>query len=596
MGKKWLMWVGIATVLLAMLAGCGPTPEPTKEPGATTEPAATAEPGATAAPTVVPPTQAPVEEETSVTIVVAQDPPSFNGSVTDTGYELMIQEMTLLGVAEIDPWGTIFPELAAELPSLENGGVVFDEDSWSMTVTWNLRQDIFWADGEPVTADDVVFTWDAISDPEGGIWVPGADYVGFVEKVDDYTFVVSYTTVYPGYLTQFGGESVAIWPEHYCDASQGFVAWDCAQEPLSNGPYVLEEWVRDDHLTFVSNPNYYEEGKPYIDTVVLRIVPDPSVRKTLILEGDADVEMWVSETNIQDFVDAPNAEITEAPTGRWVMRMILNLAERGTITNTTPHPVLADVQVRRAMRMAIDVDTIVNDIFGGYGEPVWTEFFRPPYICDIPRPAYDPEGAAALLTEAGWTDTDGDGVRECNGCETAEDGYRMSLEMAIYAEYGEELELAQQLMAENLAAIGIETNLLMIRGDIMWADFESGGTEQNGDFDINVWDDGYPGVDPSDQIWYFYYSSAAQPDYGWNVARWVNEDADFYIDESYSLDEAYRQEVFCELAQILEDELPQILLFSTIDANAYSTRLEGVQATINDIMTWNIADWKVVEP
>ncbi len=75
----------------------------------------------------------------------------------------------------------------------------------------------------------------------------------------------------------------------------------------------------------------------------------------------------------------------------------------------------------------------------------------------------------------------------------------------------------------------------------------------------------------------------------------MNEDADYYIDESYWLDEEYRQEVFCELANILHEEVPQILLFMTFDADAYSTRVEGIQATVSDSMTWNVADWKVVE-
>ncbi len=129
----------------------------------------------------------------------------------------------------------------------------------------------------------------------------------------------------------------------------------------------------------------------------------------------------------------------------------------------------------------------------------------------------------------------------------------------------------------------------------MWADYGSGGTEQNGEFELNMWDDGYAGIDPSDFIWSFYYSEAQEPDWGWNVVRWSNEDADALIDESYTLDEEYRQEVFCQLAEIFEEELPWILLFSTTENAGHSTQLEGVQAQINDIVTWNAADWKVVE-
>jgi peptide/nickel transport system substrate-binding protein len=539
----------------------------------------------------------PVAEETSITIAIPEDPAGVNGHVSDTGYEQLLGELVLLGLTDLDPEGNLFLELAAELPTLENGGVVMDEDAWTMDVTWTLRDDVYWADGEPVTADDVIFTWDAINDPEGGIWVEGVDYTDSLEKIDDHTFVVHYNTVYPNYRLMFGGENFFVWPAHYCDASQGYVAWDCNREPLSNGPYLLEEWATGEYITFVRNPNYFEEGKPNIDNVVVRIVPERAVIKTMLIEGDADVYMWLTPTEIDDVKDLPHIDVTFSPTTRWVMRLIPNLAARGTLDpEAEPHPILSDVRVRQAIRMAIDVDTLTSEIFRGYNEPAWTELFRPPYACDnIPRPEYDPEAAKALLEEAGWIDQDEDGIRECHGCLNAEEGYVMSMENMIYAEYGEELELAQQLVAEQLGAIGIQLELSIVEGTVLWADYESGGIEQQGDFDLNMWDDGYPGIDPTDHLWVYYYSEAAEPDYGWNVGRWYNEDFDALLDEAYTLDEEYRKELFCQMAEILDEELPQILLWTEIDADGYNTRVEGVQATVNDIVTWNVADWKIVE-
>jgi peptide/nickel transport system substrate-binding protein len=275
------------------------------------------------------------------------------------------------------------------------------------------------------------------------------------------------------------------------------------------------------------------------------------------------------------------------------MRLHPNQAARGTIDPVeSPHPVFSDVRVRHAVRMAIDVETISQEFFNGHPVPVWTEFFRPPYECDIPQPTYDPEGAKALLEEAGWSDQDGDGVRECHGCATgAEEGYPMEIEMMTYAEYGEALELTHQLMGEMLQEIGFDVQLSVIEGSLLWSDYESGGIEQNGDFDLNLWDDGYSGVDPTDFIWQYYYSEAAEPDYGWNVERYMNEDFDALLDEAYTYDEEYRKELFCQMAEMLEEDLPIILLFSTIEANAFSERLDGVRSSVNDIVTWNAADW-----
>ena len=594
--KHSFLLASIFLILLLVigLAGCSTT-----EDAAPTEKADTSETVDTVEPTEeTADTKEPVEEApTTATIIIPQDPLGFNGLVADTGYEATIGELVLLAMSEIDPWGDVYPELAVEIPTMDNGGVVFDEENWTMDVTWKMRDDVFWADGEQVTVDDLIFTWDAITDPDMGIWVDGVDYTDSIEKIDDFTFVVHYNTVYTSYQTQFGGENFNVYPEHYCDATQGFTAWDCNRAPLSNGPYILQEWATGEYLSFTANENYFEEGKPGIDNIIVRIVPEQFIRKTMMSEGDADLNMWLSEGDVKELSELDNVYISYSPSERWVFRLIPNLVERGTVDPYgAPHPVLGDVQVRQAIRAAIDVDQIVNTVFFGLSKPIWTEFFRPPYVCEVPRPSLDVEGAKGMLEAAGWTDTDNDGVRECRGCSTAEEGYVMSIELMTYGEYGEELELAHQLIGEMLEEIGFEIELSIIEGAVLWADTASGGIEQNGDFDLNFYDDGYPGIDPTDnQLWYYYYTSAAEQDYGWNVGRWSNEDFDALLDEAYTLDEDYRKELFCQMADILDQELPEILLWSAIGADAFSNRLVGGQSTTNDLPTWNVADWTINE-
>jgi peptide/nickel transport system substrate-binding protein len=529
----------------------------------------------------------------NITIVIPEDPPSFNPMVADTGYDALVMELVLLGLTDIDPNGNIFPELASELPTMDNGSVVLDEDAGTMSVTWKMRNDVQWQDGKSVTVDDAIFTWEAISNPDTGSWIPGSDYIDSVEKVDEYTFTVNYNTVYPGYLTQFGGEQVALWPAHYCDMTQGFVSWDCGRKPLSNGPFVLEEWVEGDHMTFNKNENFYQEGKPDVEQVIIQIVPDDAVRKTMMLQGDADIDMWVNVNTANELKGSEKADVSFSPTDRWVMRMFMNQAEKGTTDPAeTPHPILSDVNVRKAIRMAVDVDTINSEIFHGLANPVWTEFFRPPYQCEIPRPTFDPEAAKALLEESGWTDSDGDGIRECNGCSTgAPEGYKMEMEFITYAEYGEPLELTQQLIAEMLGNIGIQLNISVVEGSVLWDLSSSGGIEQTGNFDIDIWDDGYAGVDPTDYVWETYSVAAAEPDLGWNFFRWKNDAVDALINEAYTLDDQTRKDTFCAIGDFINEEVPIIHLFTVPNADAYSTRIEGVQSSVNDLVTWNIADW-----
>lgn len=588
---KSLLLVVVVTLLSGLLIRCGPGP--TEEP--------TEAPEATEAPEDEEPTEEPTEapeEETSVTIVMAEDPPSFNHVLTDTGYEAVVQELVLLALTDLGPRGEVIPELATEIPTVENGMVTLDEEAWTMDVTWELRDDVYWEDGEPVTADDVVFTWDALADPETGMWVPGMEYTDGVEKVDDYTVVVHYNSVYPAYREQFGGYYLAIWPEHYC-SGDGITNWDCNRDPLANGPYILDEWVEGDHLTFSRNPDYYEEGKPGIDKVYVRIVPDESVRQQMLLQEEADVDFWIIQNVLEAYEEAEHIETSYSAFGRWLLRLWPNQAEKGYVDPVEhPHPVFSDVRVRQAMRMAINVEEIVQGVWGDTGlvEPQWTDFYREPYACDVPQPEYDPEGARDLLEEAGWTDTDGDGIRECNGCTTgAPEGYPMEVEFLTYSEWGETLELAHQLIAEDLNDIGMGTELGLVQGSVLWATYEDGGLEQTGNFELNMWDDGYPGTQITDFLWVYYHSDAMEPDVGWNIERWSNEEFDALLDEAYTLDEEARQDLFCEMAEILDEELPSIPLFVSRSATGFNSRLEGVEHNGNDLITWNVAEWEIVE-
>jgi len=253
------------------------------------------------------------------------------------------------------------------------------------------------------------------------------------------------------------------------------------------------------------------------------------------------------------------------------------------------------VRVRQAIRAAIDVDTISSSVWHGFAVPVWTEFFRPPYnTCNIQRPKFDPEAAKVLLDQAGWVeDPNGDGIRVCKGCKTAKDGTKFTFELLTYSEYGEPLTLTQQLIAEMLKKVGIQADLNQVQGSVLWADSSSGGIEQNGNFQIDVWDDGYAGNDPTDFLYQYYGSKSAVPDQGYNYMRYKNPKFDALLQQAYTLNEDDRKAAFCQMAQMLDNDLPEILLFSTINADAYTTRLEGVQANVNSVVSWNAADWDV---
>jgi len=167
----------------------------------------------------------------------------------------------------------------------------------------------------------------------------------------------------------------------------------------------------------------------------------------------------------------------------------------------------------------------------------------------------------------------------------------MEMEFITYSEFGEPLELTQQFIAEQLGKLGIKLNLTIVEGSVLWAAATDGGIEQTGNFDMDIWDDGYAGIDPTDYIYSYYAAESAVPDYGYNFMRWSNDDFETLMSGVYTLDETQRKKDFCEMASILEAELPELLLFTALNADAHSTRLQNVQSTTNDLVTWNAADW-----
>ena len=146
-----------------------------------------------------------------------------------------------------------------------------------------------------------------------------------------------------------------------------------------------------------------------------------------------------------------------------------------------------------------------------------------------------------------------------------------------------------------LGKIGIKLNISVVEGSVLWASTEDGGIEQSGNFDMDIWDDGYSGIDPTDFLWSYYSADAAVPDLGYNYGRWLSADFDSLLGQIYTLDDKERQDTFCQMAELLEEELPEALLFTAINADAHSARLLGVQSSTNDLVTWNAADWTLAK-
>lgn len=504
---------------------------------------------------------------------LATEPPTLNSYLANSGWEALLGSFIYESLATVGPDGNYIPVLAQEIPTRENGGVSQD----GLVITWRLKQGVVWSDGEPFTADDVLFTWEATSNLSSGVvWNPGVEQIASVITPDDYTVVITYSEFYPEFLGQFGSTNSGgqgILPRHGCGEPSEMRDWACNRSPIGTGPFVLEDWRSGESLTFVRNPLYREPGKPYLDRIVFPLVPDSAVHYQMMLNHDADIWWFFDQQYIGDFV---SSDVVDVNRGQfYTLRLFFNLGQDSVDGTQVPHPILGDLAVRQAIKLAIDVNAINSIVYSNLGVTVRSEFYNGPYVCPAPVISYDAQAAQNILDEHGYVDRNGDRVRELD------DGTPLLLRL-VTTDDESPLTLVQQIIADNLADIGIQLDL---RLDATYVDQALAG-----DFDMVMWtDDNDPTADPA----YFastYYPSSSIPQY--NIMHYRSPVVDRIFQElgtQFDYDE--RLALFCQLDDQLAQDLPVLFLLGVPYPSAFSSRLHGWQENPNAILTWDIANW-----
>jgi peptide/nickel transport system substrate-binding protein len=556
-----------------------------------------------------PPTEPPLPGSLkTVVIPIPEDPPGFNAYLTDTGYEELLGELVYEGLAEMAPDGSFYPKLALELPTRENGGISPD----GLTVTWKLRDHIVWSDGEPFTSDDVLFTWQALSHPDNGLaQAAGFDLIDRVETPDDYTVVVHDRQPYVNLWGQFGGRGLGIFPRHACGNAGWMAGWACNTQPVGTGPFVLQTWEEGKELVLARNPRYWQTDRPFLDRLVFPIVPRDDVRSDLLRDSDAHVNLWLTPDQIEELQDLEGVRLVSLP-GRWLLRLVFNLsqppdedeANRYQADDSRPHFALADPQVRAALDMAIDRQRLIEEAFDGQGHVASGEFYRGWAACPDAAETgagasqpYNPEAARALLAQAGWLDLDGDGVLESHGAPYAPDETKLRLTLLTYDGW-DDLAEAQKLLAAMWRELGIRVFTDLAGPGDLWDKWEEGGLEVHGQFDVDLWDDGYPGTDPTDYLIWRYASwsipSMEDGGKGGNVMRFANAEIDRLLQQALTQpDPLARRQTFCQIQRILADERPMLYLVYFSDTYAFSSQLQGLVINPNDALTWDVINWQL---
>ncbi len=511
-------------------------------------------------------------------------------------------------LASFDQDGRLIPFLAAEIPSLENGGVAPDGRS----VTWKLKQGVKWADGEPFTADDVLFTYQYITNPVvGAISTSTYEVVERVEVIDDYTVKVHFKNVNPAWTLPFVGVQGLIIPRHIFKAYNGPNAQKAPANlvPIGTGPYrgvafntkdiliIGEDIVNMIKIIYEPNPFFREADKPFFSRVELQGGGDAAVAARAVLQdGLADFAF-----NMQ--VDAKTLAQLEAmgqgkmisPLMDYVERIMINFSDPNRETENGersseqfPHPFFSDKRVRQALAYAIDRDAIAG-LYRLTGR-LTTNLLVSPSIYNSPNTSYEfnLEKAAALLDKAGWVDSDGDGVRE-------KDGVKLSL--VFQTSVNSVRQRTQGIVKAALESVGFEVELKIIDSSIYFGPVgDNTNTRRHFYADLEEYAFGGRSPDPGAYMQTWTCNEVAQQANNWSLGNWgryCNPAYDaLYRQSTTEMNPEKRRQLIIQMNDMLIEDVALIPMVQRGIPFGVSNTLEGVNITPWDTEVWNIKDWR----
>lgn len=402
----------------------------------------------------------------SATISFQQEPDFLNAMYTTMTFAGYANQLSNAPAWDFDGTSTPRPVLAAEIPSVENGGINAD----GTVFTIKLKEGLVWSDGDALDSADFLFTAEMRqSDANNPISRTPYD-LATIEAPDATTVVVTFSEPYAPWLGLFR----YILPEHIlrpvfeAEGSLDNAAYN--NEPsVSSGPYVLTEWSRGSFMRFTANPNFVL-GTPNITDLVLTFIPDEQAYKTAFINGEAQLGTFLPFSDVPD-LEAAGFEIQVVDSGY----------NEGMFFNVGPNanPAMQDINVRQALALGFNREAIVSDLLVGATIPAATQWQNTPYANpDLQPVPYDPEAAKALLEATGWVDSDGDGFRE-------KDGQKLSLRFVTTTR---QIRVDIQAIAQQQwGEIGIEIVLENYPSDVFFNGYNEGGPIAQGNYDIAEW-------------------------------------------------------------------------------------------------------------
>lgn len=553
--------IALVTVFGLLLAACGGGESPSQAPSS--------DPSASAGGS-----QGELPTGGTVRIAIGGSPDSLNpgNGLLSESYDLY--ELVYDTPIGINQAGEFVPELATEW-SVADDGV-----TWTLTI----RDDAVFHDGEPVTAEDVAFSIQLYKDTEDFPYLPSyATYFESIEAPDETTVVL--TTAEP--IGNFEANIVFMYvlPKHIWEDAGDPIEFQ-NREMIGSGPFKMADYQRREFTRLDANEDYWN-GPPHVDGVIFQTYRNSDARVQALVSGEVDAINEFPPTAFTALNSAENVQphIADIAAGGDIRDILFNMVSPENCPTDdggecTGHPALQDVEVRRALAMAMDKQQLIDvALFGlgsqgvGFVPPGLGEYFIGT-DADIP---YDVAGANTLLDQAGYADTDGDGIRECTSGQDCPTG-----DLTLRFHYPDDIDTAPreaELISDMWNAVGVRIEIAALDSDTL-----TSICCPTFDFDVILW--GW-GSDP-DPGFLLSVTTCAEIPTGYSETGYCSAAYDqLYADQGTEVDREARIEIVHQMQQMLLDEVPYIVPYYAQIREAWRT--DTFTGWLDDDPTFGIA-------
>ena len=526
-----------------------------------------------------------------------QAPTILNPHLSTGFKDAEASRISLEPLASFDNEGNLVPFLAAEIPTVENGGIAEDGKS----VTWKLKQDVKWSDGTPFTAEDVVFTYQFLSNPQVGAVSSGTyEVVESVEAIDDHTVKINFKEVNPAWSLIFVGAEGMILPKHIYQSYNGANAREAPAnlKPIGTGAYRVVDFRPGDTVIYEPNPEFRQADRLGFERIELKGGGDAtSAARAVLQTADADFayNLQVEAPVLQELESAGQGKVV-SNYGALMERILINHSDPNKVAPSGerssvefPHPFLSDRNVREALSLAVNKDLVAEQLYGVTGQATPNFLVAPPeYASENTSYEYNPEEANQLLDKAGWKDTNGNGIRDKDGVE---------MQMVFQTSVNPLRQKTQTVVKQGLQSIGVGVELKSIDPSVYFSsDSSNNDTVEHFYADLQMYTTGNTSPDPAAYMNYMTCNQIPQKANNWsgdNNSRYCNPEYDrLWQEVSRELDPEKRSQLFIEMNDILIEDAAVIPLVHRADVMAFSNSLTGYEPTAWDMRTWDIMNWQ----